>query len=144
MFTKNELKLAYGVAVVLLVVGVLSYTAFPAKKGQEPLRLMFTATAGKVLFDHHTHTSETGIGVSCYECHHHPAEDESALRACGDCHSPQPADNTANQVCLDCHDASEIEDAEVVARGDAFHTQCIDCHTQFEAGPVDCAACHVM
>lgn len=144
MFSKLELKLAYGLAVLLLVVGVLSYAAYPAKKVDEPIRLMFHATAGKVLFDHKTHTAPIGIGLSCYECHHHPEDDESALRACGDCHLPPSAAADANQVCLECHDTSDIEDSEVVAREEAFHIQCIDCHKQFEAGPVECAACHVM
>ncbi len=144
MFSKKELKLAYGLAICLLVIGVLSYAAFSAKEPEEPIRMMFTVAAGKVLFDHKAHTSVMDIGVSCFDCHHHPEGDESSLRACGDCHSPQSgSEEQPSQVCLECHEADEIEETHVLNRGDAFHAQCIDCHKDFEAGPVDCTACHV-
>ena len=42
----KELKLAYGIAIVLLIVGVLSYTAFSAKAPDEPLRIVFTGAGG--------------------------------------------------------------------------------------------------
>ena len=50
MFSKNELKLAYAVAVCLLALGVISYAAFPLQAPEEPLRLRFTVAAGNVLF----------------------------------------------------------------------------------------------
>jgi hypothetical protein len=50
MFSKKELKLAYGVAVCLLVIGAISYAAFPLQAPEEPLRLMYTVAAGNVLF----------------------------------------------------------------------------------------------
>ena len=58
MFSKKELMLAYGVAVVLLVIGAISYAAFPLKGPHEPLRLMFEVAAGNVLFNHKIHTVE--------------------------------------------------------------------------------------
>jgi hypothetical protein len=70
MFTKKELRMAYALAVCLLVVGVASYAAFTPEAPEQPLRLMFKVTAGKVLFDHKTHTSEFGYGLSCVDCHH--------------------------------------------------------------------------
>jgi Class III cytochrome C family len=144
MFSKKELKLAYGAAVCLLLIGVISYAAFPLKAPEEPLRLMYTVMAGNVLFNHKIHASTEGYGLSCFDCHHHPPDDESALMACGDCHSQQAEDETVNQTCLDCHDESEIEDTEMLNRLDAFHTQCIDCHKDFEAGPAECAGCHAL
>jgi len=144
MFSKKELKLAYGAAVCLLLIGVISYAAFPLKAPEEPLRLMYTVMAGNVLFNHKIHASAEGYGLSCFDCHHHPLDDESALMACGDCHSQQAEDETVNQACLDCHDESEVEDTVMVNRVDAFHTQCIDCHKDFEAGPAECAGCHAL
>ena len=144
MFSKKELKLAYAVAVCLLVIGVISYAAFPVKVPEQPLRLMYTVAAGNVLFNHKIHTAEEGYGMSCYDCHHHPPEDESALIACGGCHLPPAEKEEVNQTCLDCHDESEIEDSEMITRGDAFHLQCINCHKDFEAGPIECTGCHAL
>ena len=150
MFSKTELKLAYGVAIYLLVIGAICYAAFPLKAPDEPLRLMYTVTAGNVLFNHKIHTVEEGFGLECFDCHHHPEDDESSLMACGACHlTPAKAaeaeeEGELNQTCLDCHDESEIEDTEMITRGDAFHDQCINCHKDFEAGPVECAGCHVL
>jgi len=145
MTPKKELRLAYALAIILFVVGVLSYaiSAFSAKTPDSPIRLMFKGVAGKVLFDHKTHTQDSGYGIACGECHHHPEEDETALRACGDCHN-LPETGTLPPACAECHEADEIEDSEVIKRVDAFHSQCINCHKEDEAGPEECASCHVM
>lgn len=127
MFSKTELKLAYGVAVWLLVVGTICYAAFPQKAPEEPLRLMYTVAAGNVLFNHKVHTYETGYGLSCEDCHHELLDGESDI--------PQP--------CGECHDPTE-GDEEVPKRADAFHLQCINCHEDFEAGPADCTGCHAL
>jgi len=144
MFSKKELKLVYGVVVCLLVIGVISYAAFPLKAPEEPLRLMYTVMAGNVLFNHKIHSAADGYSLSCYDCHHHPQDDESALMACGACHTPPAEGETVNQTCLDCHDESEVEDTEMLNRGDAFHDQCINCHKDFEAGPTECNGCHAL
>jgi len=144
MFSKSELKLVIGLAICLLVVGIVSYTAFSAKAPEQPIRVMYWGAAGKVLFDHQTHSSETGYAVSCYDCHHHPPEDETALRACGDCHTQTEVPVAENETCLECHDAEDIEDSEIPLRSDAYHGQCVVCHQDFEAGPVECSGCHVM
>jgi len=127
MFSKKELKLAYGLAICLLAVGAVCYAAFAVTVPDQPLRLMFKTTAGKVLFDHKTHTSESGYGNACGDCHHTLSEDEYEDA----------------QSCSECHEQDE-GDEEVPKRADAFHRQCIDCHKEFEAGPVECAQCHVM
>jgi len=144
MAPNKELRLAYGLAVVLFVLGVLTYAAFPAKTPDVPVRLMFKVVAGKVLFDHKTHTSETGYGLSCQDCHHHPEDDESALRACGDCHNLPEEGPQFTEACAECHESDEIEDTEMVKRGDAFHSQCIGCHEEFGAGAAECSECHVL
>ena len=127
MFSKKELKLAYGVAVCLLVIGAISYAAFPLKAPEEPLRLMFNVAAGNVLYNHKIHAAEEGYGLSCGDCHHTLEEDEYADA----------------QSCSECHELDE-GDEEVPKRADAFHLQCINCHTDFEAGPTECTGCHAL
>jgi uncharacterized CHY-type Zn-finger protein len=127
MFSKKELMLAYGVAVCLLVIGAISYAAFPLKAPQEPLRLMFKVAAGNVLFNHKIHGVEEGYGLSCGDCHHTLSEDEYADA----------------QSCSECHELDE-GDEEMPKRADAFHLQCINCHKDYEAGPIECTGCHAL
>ncbi len=89
MFSKFELKLAYGLAIWLLLVGVICYAAFPPETPDQPIRLLYTPAAGKVLFDHQTHQSVNGYGISCGDCHHTLAEDEyDQAQSCTECHDP--------------------------------------------------------
>ncbi len=130
MFTKKELKFAYALAACLLVIGVVCYAAIPEKELDQPLRLMFRVAAGKVLFDHKTHSSEIGYALSCGDCHHTLSEDEYAdAQSCSECHDPEEGDE------------------EMPKRADAFHQQCGNCHEEFGAGPriieEDCNKCHV-
>jgi len=126
MVSNKELRMAYGLAVVLFIVGVVSYAAFPAKTPDRPVRLMFQSIAGNVLFDHKTHTGASGYGLSCRDCHHTLEEGETEASA-----------------CIECHEY-ESEDPGMPKRSDAFHQQCMDCHKQIEAGPKECASCHVL
>ena len=130
MTAKNNLQLAYGLAIILLVVGVLSYayTSLLAKPLDQPVRLMFKVTAGNVLFDHKTHTVESGYGLSCIDCHHTDEEDETNPDLCGDCHE------------------FVSEDEEIPNRADSFHLQCAGCHQDVDSGPVleECTSCHVL
>lgn len=146
MTPDKELRVAYSMIIVLLILGFLSYTASSAKTPEEPVRIMFKCVAGKVLFDHKTHTSASGYGVSCMDCHHHPESDEeAALGACGDCHQAPTEEVPVPQSCLDCHDADELEGIEMSKRSDAFHDQCEKCHQDVGAGPEEnrCSWCHV-
>ena len=126
MALKKEQQFAYGLAIVLFVVGVISYAAFPAKTPEQPVRIMFDSVAGKVLFDHKTHTTDSGYGLACADCHHNLEEGE-----------------TEPPSCLECHE-QQTEDADVPKRSDAFHIQCINCHQEIEAGPRECGFCHVL
>jgi hypothetical protein len=126
MKSNKELQIAYGLAIILLVVGVLSYSAFSAKTPEQPVRLMFKCVAGKVLFDHKTHTAESGYSISCSDGHHDLEEGETKPQACGECHE------------------AKSQDEDMPSRSDAFHSQCIDCHKEGGAGPEICASCHVM
>ena len=129
MFSKNELKLTYAVAAILLVIGAVSYAAFPLQEPEEPLRLRFTVAAANVLFDHKAHASESGYGLSCEDCHHELLDGEY----------------DAPNSCTECHDPDE-GDEDMPKRADAFHQQCAGCHEEFEAGPTEseCALCHVL
>ncbi|MEW5909943.1 MAG: cytochrome c3 family protein [Thermodesulfobacteriota bacterium] len=147
MKANKELQAAYGITIILLVIGILSFTAFSAKPPEQPVRIMLKSTGGKVLFDHKTHTAESGYGIKCLDCHHHPEGDDAAVRSCGDCHTQSEEKKEAKKessVCRECHDEGELDTEETTKRSDAFHKQCIDCHKENDAGPKECAACHVL
>jgi hypothetical protein len=134
----KELKVAYGIAIVLLIVGVLSYTAFSGKVPDEPLRIVYTGVGGSVMFDHATHAY--GYDLACTACHHHP-EEPDAMQSCSACHV-LPKDGSLPVACLDCHAEDEVGLDSVPKKTDAFHSQCTGCHQEMGAGPVECAACH--
>jgi hypothetical protein len=144
MNSNTQLRIAYGLAVIFLIVGVAGYAAFSAKAPAEPIRMMYKTSAGKVLFGHKTHASSSGFGVACADCHHHPEGDDSATMGCGDCHGASGAEAKALETCAQCHEPDEYEGYEMMNRTDAFHGQCIGCHKEYEAGPVECSECHVM
>ena len=126
MTTKRELQIAYGMAIVLFIAGVLSYTAFSQEPPEQPYRQMFQSSAGKVLFDHQEHLAESGYGIDCMDCHHNLEDDPEGEYNCGECQEA----------------GGDSED--LPNRMDAFHDQCIVCHDDAGAGPTDCNACHVL
>lgn len=115
--------IAYCLAAILLVVGVICYAAFAKKTPEQPLRIMFKNTGGNVLFDHKEHMSESGYGIECADCHHALENKGDRPSTCGECHTD------------DSDDAPK--------RPDAFHKQCKTCHKE-GGGPVNCAECHAM
>ena len=186
MGSKNEVKLAYGLAVVLLIVGIICYAAGSAEPPQEPVRKVYKNMAGDVLFDHMAHT---GYESDCYVCHHHgdsdefmscttchkeemPAtepsvckdchplsgdmyihdahhmllEDEPGVWSCKDCHSLKEGEEPPPAACGDCHDPYYVEGETRLMTyqksADALHSQCIGCHEDYGAGPVECNMCH--
>ena len=145
MTSNKELQLAYRLAIVLFVVGVLSFAAFPAKPPETPVRVVYKTNAGKVLFDHKTHADVAGYGAACVDCHHHPGgEEDTPMLACGACHGKPDQMEAVAATCNECHDPDDYDLGEIMPRADAFHDQCITCHKDFEAGPVKCASCHVI
>jgi len=132
MASEKELQLAYRLAIVLLVVGVICFWAFPAEIPDPPTRIMLKNMAGKVLFDHKAH-SVGGYGLSCVECHHTDADNEEHPETCGACHKAE---------------SQTKEGKTVIKRQDAFHQQCEDCHKDYGIGPVKeddrCSWCHVL
>ncbi len=143
MKPRKTLQLAYTVAAALLFVGILSYAAPPAKPPEKPLRIMYRSLTGKVMFDHKAHFSPERYGISCQDCHHHPGGEDTDLRACGDCHQPPTDAEPVPAACLDCHYPEDVEGMEMSKSVEAAHAQCIDCHREYDAGPVECLACHV-
>jgi hypothetical protein len=127
MFSRIELKRVYALTACLLLIALVSYAAFAVAPLKPPGRIVFQTVAGKALFDHARHAAYTGYSLACGECHHTLSKDEY--------------DQAAS--CTECHDA-EKGDANVPKRADALHQQCIGCHTEYGAGPVECAQCHVM
>lgn len=124
MEQKRDKTIALSLAVILFVVGIISLTAFSAKKPETPIRIMYKSTAGDVLFDHKEHVE--GYGLECIDCHHEFDEDEQE----------KP------QACIDCHQGEEIGDA--FERSEAFHQQCVECHNDVGSGPVQCSECHIL
>jgi hypothetical protein len=147
MSPNKDLKPAFYLAAILFIVGTVCYAAFPAKKHEQPVRIMFKTLAGKVLFDHKTHASEKGYALSCGDCHHHPEGDASS-GACGDCHINSEDNAQAPKKCLECHDSGDFDDIALTKRTDAFHNQCESCHEKADAGPKEkekrCNWCHNM
>jgi len=146
MTSKNELQLAYRLTIILLVAGLFCYAAFPVTPPEKPVRLAFQTKAGKVVFDHETHLSDSGYGLSCEDCHHHTGDGEAETEThgnCGVCHARPEKMAEVDQTCNECHDPEDYDIEEMKVRADAFHAQCISCHKDFEAGPVECSACHI-
>ncbi len=116
-------KLAFIVLmIVCLATGIICYSAFPMKKPEKPVRIMFMTTAGNVLFDHKAHFEKYEIG--CTDCHHDIEDASERPSACGECHLPQGGE-------------------EAPKRAVAFHKQCIGCHEDQEMGPTKCSLCHI-
>jgi hypothetical protein len=146
MISKKELQLAKWSIVILLVVGILGYifTAYTTKAPDEPVKKIYDAAKGKVIFDHKTHTLETKYGLSCTDCHHHPQDEEEAIRSCDYCHVYPDKNKPFNSNCLDCHDQEDIEGVKTNNQVDSTHSrgECIKCHTEYGKGPVECESCH--
>ncbi|MBW1720900.1 MAG: cytochrome c3 family protein [Deltaproteobacteria bacterium] len=124
MGVRKEQIVAYWIAGIFFVIGVVCYAAFPEKAPEQPVRIMFKSTGGKVLFSHKVHTSDEGYGIECMDCHHDLEEEGDLPAACGECHEPDSEDP--------------------MKRSDALHTQCIGCHKEEGGGPVDCNECHML
>jgi len=116
--------LAYCMAAVFLLVGIVCYAAFAKNAPETPIRIMFKNTGGNVLFDHKTHLSEDGYGIACADCHHDIENEGDTPAACSECHTP------------DGEDAPKLVDV--------LHSQCKGCHDEGGSGPVECAQCHAM
>lgn len=147
MTSKKQRTIVCAVAVHLLLIAVVCYAAFPVPVPEQPIRLIYRTNAGKVLFDHKTHSSKTGYGLACADCHHHPT-DEAAIVSCGKCHPKKINKEAAPEYCLECHSDAEVRDSKYPRRSDAYHQQCARCHEEYGKGPksgsANCSQCHVL
>ncbi|WDP91672.1 MAG: cytochrome c3 family protein [Desulfobacter sp.] len=121
MSSPNAPGTALKIIIVLLAVGGIAYAAFPMAGPGEPVRLVYKGSAGGVVFTHAVHASEDGYVQDCLSCHHN-IEDDDVYQ------------------CRQCH--GDDGDPDLPGITDALHTQCIRCHEDVGAGPVDCAGCH--
>jgi len=126
MKPRKELMLAYVIAVVLFLVGVVSYAAYPERKPESPPRVMLKNIAGNVLLDHKIHSAPSGYAVGCMDCHHTMSDEKERPESC---------------KSADCHTA---EGESAPKSSDAFHKLCKGCHEDGGIGPVKCADCHMM
>lgn len=124
MEPRKERILAYVIALVLFLVGVASYAAYPNRKPEQPPRVLLNNTAGNVLLDHKEHTAPSGYAVPCMDCHHEMDEPTSKPQSCGECHTAEGEDGPK--------------------RSDAFHQLCQGCHEGGGLGPVKCGGCHML
>lgn len=115
---------AFWIALFLVAAGAVGTRALAPEEPEEPYRMMFVGKAGNVLFDHATHVEE--YGLDCSSCHHN-LEDDDEIYTCSECHAILPED---------------LDDEDMLTQTDALHAQCITCHEDEGAGPVDCATCH--
>lgn len=123
MKVQTEQIVAYALGIILLVVGIVCYAAFPVETPDQPIRIMFKSTTGNILFDHKVHAAKSGYGIACSDCHHNLENEGDKPPACGECH--------------------EVDGEDPIKRSDAFHQNCRGCHEDGSAGPVECSACHV-
>jgi len=127
MAFKKDAQLILRYAIVLLLVGILCYAAFPQKTPDEPVRIVMKNLGGKVIFNHKIHASaDVGYGLDCTDCHHNILDDGGDPESCEDCH--------------------EKDSDSIPNRTEAFHQQCDGCHLDFDIGPEEpdqrCAMCH--
>ncbi|MEW5736192.1 MAG: cytochrome c3 family protein [Thermodesulfobacteriota bacterium] len=170
MDDKKERLLAFGLLVVLLVVGIAAYGSFPIRAPEVPTRMYLVNNGGNLLFSHEAHVKDYGA-ESCDTCHHtgdmNPAEAVSCAnchdesydempkddfdhkahysedgygQSCTDCHTESFPEGKGPKDCTSCHKPGE--DRWAPNKMAAFHDQCIKCHEDQGAGPVKCAECH--
>ena len=120
MTSQRDLIIAIFLMIIFLITGIVCYASFtPPAPDNEPMRIMFQTKAGKVLFNHSVHSFD--YTSNCLECHHLTSF---------------PPDFN----CSECH--FKKGDALMLSREDALHDQCIGCHDDMGAGPVECNSCH--
>ncbi|MCF8024418.1 MAG: cytochrome c family protein [Desulfobacteraceae bacterium] len=140
MSENKERKLAYGIALACLFVGIIGYSLLPAKTQEEPVRVLYECTGDNVLFEHKTHSLE--YGLACTDCHHKIAGqqedgDKKEAVSCGSCHTGESAYKPAfGEKGLFDHET----------HSQYYGLSCTDCHHMYDpesgADPQNCGACH--
>ncbi|MDY6845181.1 MAG: cytochrome c3 family protein, partial [Thermodesulfobacteriota bacterium] len=106
----------------MLFIGIIGYS-WVQEEPEVPVRILYKTNAGKVLFDHKTHTTGKNYASECVDCHHEYEEGEELPVSCAECHE---------------------REAEELNRAAVLHSQCKSCHEAEGRGPVACGECHRM
>jgi hypothetical protein len=137
MTSKNEKLLGFIVFAVCLIVGILCYTVVPAKAPESPVRVMFHALGGNVLFDHQTHSD--AYNLDCDDCHHAYKKGQKEMPGhCGACHQK---DNEYRQAL------GEKGFFNHKVHSEDYGLECSQCHHDYVAGKPGglepCGDCHL-
>lgn len=139
MSENKERKIAYGIALACLFIGIICYSLLPAKTQEQPVRVMYECTGDNVLFDHMAHSRQ--YGLECADCHHESAmqenEGKQEAASCGTCHTGESAYKPAlGEQGLFDHDT----------HSQYYGLSCTDCHHMYDpesgSSPQNCSACH--
>lgn len=82
------------------------------------------------VFEHDGHNVRADV-YDCSECHHVYEDGKKVENRM-----------SVGQECSDCHGLQESGENAVPLR-EAYHTQCIGCHSDRGEGPLACGECHV-
>jgi len=146
----------------LAVVGIMGYNMENEAPAQ-PLRFVYEAKIGSVVFDHKHHVGADGAGIKCSKCHHlglfldfendngtvefnhgiHSTSEDYGLD-CDECHHAREKD-TPIRSCDACH-SSGSENNDFIDE-DAIHktavgVKCMECHEDLLEEEGGCATCH--
>ena len=83
-----------------------------------------------VVFDHDAHLDYSEIDQDCSSCHH---VYENGKKVTGE--------SSEDMSCNECH-SLKSEKRGTTSLMDAYHNQCISCHTEAKKGPLMCGECH--
>jgi len=83
-----------------------------------------------VVFEHDVHNAKAEL-YDCSVCHH--LYEDGELVADG---------MSVDQECSECHSVSGGSSSRIELM-DAYHRQCIGCHSKQKEGPLTCGECHV-
>jgi len=128
------------IALLFFFVGMLGYFLAPAKRSKLPNRILLPSSVGSVVFSHEAHYAS--YKLSCRECHHHPDTKKPSFVSCRTCHTATVEGTPYLKTCTECHEATSVQKTPMLNTKDAFHKQCIGCHTANKVPVTDCSSCH--
>ncbi len=85
---------------------------------------------GQVTFNHQQHSK--ALKIACVTCHHTAKDKKSkkdAYKPCASCHTGKKSGKKPG-----C--------AEMSAKKNPYHMQCVGCHKKLKKGPRRCKQCH--
>ena len=146
----------------LAVVGIMGYNMEDEAPAQ-PLRFVYEAKTGSVVFDHKQHVVADGAKLKCAKCHHlglflgfendngivefdhetHSTSEDYGLD-CDECHHARE-EGTAIRSCDACHSPGSDNNDFVDEDADhqtAVGVKCMECHEDLLEEEDGCATCH--